>query len=468
MKQKLLIFGALIFLVIILIGLNAASYVQKDKVPDSESKPNRSTYNSGVTGTRVFYDLLAETGRRPVRWQEPPSALLNGAAEKNAPRVFVVVGSLRRDFDDTEIEQLLRWVSSGGRLVVIDREPPAELIKTTSNWRVLVYPSNELALFNVDPTDQKQMTENTQAAKPTQPTVYTSNVNAVQPSRFASSIWLDFAATESDIKKKRREIEDSFAESEADETETIEEAAPKSGSDISFREEIFYDSSAPIAQLANDKKTLLVDFPYGAGEIAFLSDPYIVSNGGIGLVDNAQLAINLVNTPDGVIAFDEYHQGYGAGESRLLEYFSGTPLLAILLQIAALVGFVLFTQSRRFARPLPETEPNRLSKLEYVSAMAELQQRTRAFDLAMENIYTDFRRRVSRLVGADNFTVSPKELSLLIGERAKINPAEIENLMFKCEEIIRGEPTDKREIVYLTSRLREVEAKLGLQRRKRK
>ncbi|MDQ3180706.1 MAG: hypothetical protein M3Q33_09320, partial [Acidobacteriota bacterium] len=80
----------------------------------------------------------------------------------------------------------------------------------------------------------------------------------------------------------------------------------------------------------------------------------------------------------------------------MLAYSAGTPFVAIFLQFAVLVGLVLFSNSRRFARPLPENEPNRLSKLEYVSAMAELQQRTRAFDLAIENIYTDFRRRTAR------------------------------------------------------------------------
>jgi hypothetical protein len=100
--------------------------------------------------------------------------------------------------------------------------------------------------------------------------------------------------------------------------------------------------------------------------------------------------------------------------------------------------------------------------------MAELQQRTKAYDLAIENIYTDFRRRVSRLVGVDNFTTSYKILAQLIAERSGFNQSEIENLMFKCEDIVRGEPTNKREILELTSRLREIEEKLGLQRRKRR
>ncbi len=473
MKQKLLIFLALILLIIVLIGLNAASYVQMEKMPDSESNPNRSTYNAGATGTRAFYDLLAETGRRPMRWQEPPSALL--AADKNKPKIFVVIGSIRREFEEKETSQLLRWVSEGGKLVIIDREPPTELIRTTANWSVFSDPETEPAFFNIDPSDQKQMTEKTVAAKPTQPTVYTNNINAVQPSRFAASITLKFSVSKEDIEAKKVEIQESDSEDDyTSEDNEISPAKPRPTispsvnlpkGDPAETNEII-ESSAPVAHLANNEKTLLIDFPFGAGEIVFLSDPYIVSNGGISLVDNAQLAINIVASDEGIIAFDEFHQGYGAGDNRLLGYFAGTPLTAILLQFAALAGFILFTQSRRFARPLPENEPNRLSKLEYVSAMAELQQRTRAYDLAIENIYTDFRRRVSRLVGADNFTVSLKDLAQKITERTKINANEVENLMFKCEDIIRGEPTSKKEVLKLTSRLREIEEKLGLRRQK--
>ncbi len=186
MRQKLLIFLTLIFLVIVLIGLNAASYVQKDKTPDSEFSPNRSTYNTGATGTRAFYELLAETGRRPARWQQPPSALL--ANDKNKPQTFVIIGKTRREFEDVEIEQILRWVSEGGKLVVIDREPPSELIQTTANWNVFTDAEKAPPFFDLDPSDQKQMTDKTIAAKPLQPTIFTSKVNAVQPSRFASSI----------------------------------------------------------------------------------------------------------------------------------------------------------------------------------------------------------------------------------------------------------------------------------------
>ena len=62
MKQKLFVILVLGFLIALLAVLNAATYVQKEKVPDTEFAPNRSTYNPGSTGTQAFYTLLSETG----------------------------------------------------------------------------------------------------------------------------------------------------------------------------------------------------------------------------------------------------------------------------------------------------------------------------------------------------------------------------------------------------------------------
>ena len=186
MKQRFFIFASIIVLLGILIGLNAASYVKKEQTPDSESNPNRSTYNTGATGTRAFYDLLAETGRSVTRWQESMSTL-SADNNKNRPDTFVLIGETRRAFDETETEQLLRWVSKGGRLVLIDRAPSPALLKTTADWRVSADVARDLAIL-ADPSDIKQMTEKTPAAKPAQPTVYTNRVNAVQASRFASAI----------------------------------------------------------------------------------------------------------------------------------------------------------------------------------------------------------------------------------------------------------------------------------------
>ncbi len=486
MRQKFLIILALIFLVALLIGLNAASYVQKDKEPDQEINPNRSTFNTGSTGTRAFYDLLAETGNKVTRWQESPAELLNA---KNSPTTFVIIGQTKLEIDETEAEQILRWVANGGRLVIIDREPLKDLLSTTANWTITAVPT-EASTFGVDPAESVQMTAATSAIKPSQPSVFTRNVTAVQPSRFASTIELKFLGTDKISTQKVVAVNPNQDDDYDEPSPPIAAKSPTANQNFGTPKPLITPISslptpkptalptietpkeitesetaiAPYIHLGDDKKNILADFNYGAGKIIYLSDPYLVSNAGINLVDNAQLAINIVASRDGVIAFDEYHQGYGANQNQLWSYFSGTPVVPIFGQMLLLIGVILFSQSRRFARFLPADEPNRLSKLEYVSAMAELQQRTKAFDLAVENIYSAFRRSVTRFFGVDNYTISRKELAKLIAERLNLNELETYNLMRKCEEIIQGEKTNKREVLELSSKLREIEDKLGIKR----
>ena len=514
MRQKLFIFLALIFLIIILIGLNAASYVQKEQEPDKEFNPNRSTYNVGATGTRAFYDLLAESGFNVKRWREPFKRL--NSFEPTKLSTFVIIGKTRRKLTKNETQYILDWVEMGGTLVIIDRSPPPNLASTTAPWHI--NPENDkqnpiigdfedeiiesnsnkkeenketqkdttskieeeiekeskkgASIFTIDPSNQQQMTLNTKAAKPSQPTIFTKDINSIQPSKFASSIsFTRFEDTEEENLEEPEGVGTSDEAQIIKPTKNFQEVKstpppPPKPKEIEGNDYIV--PNAPVIHLTNDNKNILADFPYGAGNIILLSDPYIVTNGGVRLLDNLQLGINIVTSKPGVIAFDEYHQGYGNNENRLLSYFEGTPVIAIFLQLIALIGLIFYSQSRRFARALPPNNPNRLSKLEYVSAMAQVQQRTKAFDLAIENIYKDFRRRVSRLLGVDNQTVSREKLAKLIAERTDFEVNELEDTMFKCEDIMHGEPTNKKEIIKLTSRLREIEKKLGLARSKRK
>lgn len=530
MKQKFFIVLGLIILIVILIGLNAVSYTQKEKELDSEAYPNRSTYNYGSTGTRAFFDLLAETGHRPVRWQESPAGLL--IDNENKPSTFVIVGRLRKQITDEEARHILRWVSEGGKLVVIDRAPPVNLVQTSANWKLSFNTSYLQPTMSTDASDQKEMTKGIRAAKPVQPTVYTQSVNGVQTSAFATSI--DFAPlTDEEIESKANRSPfdpapvPTFSKTPTPRYQTpppvnanantagsgsaggraqnsnvspeeekinkiingntkidrvvvkatpmpkdVLKAPPVANSEGFGNGSLDYELpelTAPVVHLVADGRNIMVDVPHGLGRIVFLSDPYTVANGGINLVDNAQLALNAVGAPEGgIIAFDEYHHGYGSSSNRLLEFFAGTPVIPIFLQIALLIFLIFLSQSRRFARAVPEPEPSRLSKLEYVSAMAELQQRTKGFDLAIENIYTDFRRRVSRLVGVDAQKTRRQDLALLIVERLpQENPDELEQLMKRCEDVMHGDATNKKEVLRLTTRLRELEEKLGLQRRKR-
>ncbi len=443
MKERLVIVLLIVVVVGVLAALSAATYSQKDKTPDSEAFPNRSTFNSGPTGTQAYYSLLSETGHRVTRWQQNPLAL-STTKEKDIPAVFVIVGTTRRDFEKNEAEAVLRWVAAGGRLVIIDREPMGDLIKTSSAWRMAVTSHDDPEILTIDPFDQAQMTEDTPAVKPVQPSLFTSGVNAVQTSRFAASVSMN-------------RTED--GDSEEHMTSSIFSAPAKSMITT------LADYSPAVHVASPDKnQNILVDAPYGEGRVVILTDPYVVSNGGIRITDNARLAVNLVSTANGLVAFDEYHQGYGADSGRFLQFFAGTPVIALFLQGALIVGFLFYSQSRRFGRAIPQHEPDRLSKLEYVTAMAELQQRTRAYDLALENIYTDFRRRAARALGLDALAAKPREIALAIEGSIGGDAAAIERTLCHCEEIIRGEPTNKKEATHLVSELRELESKLALRR----
>lgn len=438
MKQRSLVLIGLLGLIALLVGLNAASYTQKEKTPDSEAHPNRSTYNSGATGTQAIYSLLAETGRRVVRWQEPPAQLLTS---KNKPAVFVVVGSVRQEFTDEDVEHLMQWVALGGHLIVVDREPVDGLATTTSNWRVDFRRNGEFGVTGVDPTDEAQMTKDTPAAKPVQPTLITQGVNAIQASRFASDIEIATLG------------------------EPFSGTSPTPGHEpYQTMDDTSALQTAPVVHFAARGTNLLADVPYGQGRITYLSDPYVISNAGIQLADNVQAAVNLFSVRDGSVAFDEYHQGYGTDRNAFLKFFEGTPVVALFFQAVLLVGLVFYSQSRRFARAVPEPQPDRLSKLEYVSAMAELQHRVRAYDLAIENVYTDLRRRAAALLGADNLMTRHDELARLIAGRTGLDARAMAQTFFKCEEIMHGEPTDRREVVALIGQLREIERQLGLKR----
>lgn len=528
MKQKLLIFGALFFLILLLIGLNAVSYVKKDKKPDDEFKPNRSSYNAGSTGTRAFYDLLAETGRKVVRWERPASELWENRTAKNAPETFVMIGGIRAT-SDAELKKLLEWVDRGGKLVVIDRRPQNDLLTTTADWHLSIKAEENPPYEYIDPFDTALMTKNVVAAQPAQPTVYTKGVNSIQPSRFSASLLFErYKNTEPSSKESSKDkpvtgtgigrgesgqtmpppapartpIKTEPGEYDEEDFENLEEFSVNSNSSnanssnansakqtgtrkpppkspeyfptptpkiqtVPISGDTASEQLGPIVHLANDRKNLVVEVPFGEGQIVYLADDYIVSNAGIRLVDNAQLGLNLVASRPGLIAFDEYRHGYGTNNNRLLEYFAETPVAAIIGQIVLLIFLIFLAQSRRFARAVSIPEPNRLSKLEYVAAIAELQRRTKAFDLAIENIYTDFRRRAGRAVGLDAQQSSPEELARLVGERIGENEFEIYKLLKTCEDVMHGAPTNKKQVVALAADLRELEEKLGLKRNRR-
>src|SRR6185295_9005183 len=117
MRQRLTIILTFVVIVGVLVIINTATYVQKEKLPDSELLPNRSTYHSGPTGTRALHDFLSESGYQVMRWREAPEKLL-GKTGANVS-TFVVIGMTRLPFTEEQTTALHKWISNGGCFLLI-------------------------------------------------------------------------------------------------------------------------------------------------------------------------------------------------------------------------------------------------------------------------------------------------------------------------------------------------------------
>src|SRR5882762_5345598 len=185
MRQRLAIIVALIVVIGLLVLLNAASYVKIEETADSEMSPDRSTLNAGATGTRALYDFLHESGHQVARWRESTASLLSLAGPK--PATIVVIGPTLVPFSETESKELLHWVETGGRLVIIDRSPDRRLLPSSGDWTI----SPHLTSFpwtDIDSANFEQMTTGVKPVPPSQPTLAARDVTEILPSRFAGLI----------------------------------------------------------------------------------------------------------------------------------------------------------------------------------------------------------------------------------------------------------------------------------------
>src|SRR5829696_7029630 len=344
MRQRITIILTLVVIIGLLVILNTVSYVQEDKKGDLEITPNRSTYHGGPTGTRALHDLLNESGYKVIRWRDTPDRLLGESGK--LVNTFVVIGRTKIEFTYDEAKSLREWVWRGGRLVLIDRTVDPDLAPQSDAWGVkalqFAYPTME-----DNPGDSALMTRGVTALQPVQPTVLTSTIESVMPSRFAARVQI-IPRGEQDV------VEDDFSKDSDSELSHDNRAS-------------VYSTPAPVVHIGNRDGALLVDYAYGAGRIVVLSDPYMVTNSGIKLNDNLQLAINTLAAGRGLIAFDEYHQGRGVTQNAFASYFAGTPVLALAAQIMLVILLILWTNARRFGRPLPLPHVDRRSSLEFVA-----------------------------------------------------------------------------------------------------
>src|SRR5688572_4895610 len=117
-------FAGLITVIVVIFALIMMSMVGSldfDPPSENELAPNRSTYNSGPTGTRALYQLLEESGTPVSRWRSHYSQL---QAQGN-DAILVIIGPFLsgQQISAEDTFMLQDWLSSGGRALIISRSP---------------------------------------------------------------------------------------------------------------------------------------------------------------------------------------------------------------------------------------------------------------------------------------------------------------------------------------------------------
>jgi hypothetical protein len=445
-----------IIVIVALIALSAAGSIEFDRPRENEILPIRSSYNSGPTGTRAFYQLLEESGLQVARWRDNYSALKDEA--KDAALIVVGPFSMGQMLSNKESAALQGWIAGGGKALIISRTPveqfgdPVVHSKSPQNLPDWNAPAEQIVNEKSDELI-------------VQPTELTRNVRGLALSGFASRMkfyppdpseiksedpvpWFEppptpkpEPATESAPKTQRRGAGDNPAGGEGD-----EEDSPT----------ILY---APVIHLGDKDGAVLADFAYGKGRVIFLSDPFVVANNGIARGANLTLAMNILRSlraTERPIFFDEFHHGYHSESNPLVNYFRGTPVPWLLLQGLALCLLIVYTYGRRFARPMPLPQLDRHSPLEFVGSMANLQQVAQARDLAMENIYPRFKAHLCRRLGLSSRATKDEIVGSASRRRLPISELELRQTLNDAELTLAGEKIDDARLVNLVSRMRRI------------
>src|SRR5262245_7284883 len=117
MRRYLGIIIASLIVMGVLIALSAAGSIQLDRPKESELLPIRSSYSTGPTGMRAFYQLLDESGRPVARWRESYLSLREMAGDA----LIIAVGPFQGDasLPLNEAEALKNFIASGGNALII-------------------------------------------------------------------------------------------------------------------------------------------------------------------------------------------------------------------------------------------------------------------------------------------------------------------------------------------------------------
>ncbi|MBK7598535.1 MAG: DUF4350 domain-containing protein [Acidobacteria bacterium] len=445
MRRYFGIIATIILALVVLIALSATGSIEFDRPQESELRPIRSSYSTGPTGTRAFFQLLEESGRKVSRWRENYLTL----DQKAGKSVLVSVGPFQfeRDLPESDAKALKKWISEGGRALIISRRPGSQFADPVINSEI----TSKKPLWDASPELLVDPSSDTYVIQPTE---LTRGIKGLALSQLASR--LKFYPPDDEPAEIAKEAQPGAA--------SATETPPSTGSEDPDLDQILY---APVIHLGDKDGAIVADFNYGKGRVIFLSDPFVIANNGIARGSNLKLALNLLDSISSDengsvrnIIFDEFHHGYFSRTNPLVNYFRGTPMPWLIAHGLLVCLLLLYTFGRRFARPLPTPRLDRHSPLEFVGSMANLQMVAQARELVIENIYPRFKARLCRRLALSSKAGVDDIITALPRQHLSLPESELRKVISDCELVIGGEKIDDAQLLKTVIRMRRILAQI--------
>ncbi len=207
-----------------------------------------------------------------------------------------------------------------------------------------------------------------------------------------------------------------------------------------------------------------------------VSSPGIFDNAHLNQDDNARFAVQMVETfarsgKNGnkapVVLFDEYHQGYRETDGFWEAVGPAGRLVA--LQIFALALLAAYVAGTRFGLPIPLPPASRVSS-EYVSSLADLYRRARAYDAVLDGVYQSFWRDLCKTLGIPTDTQTSEVIRRAsaslspMGASAADVGTRLSALVRECQEKIAGgaDALKEADLLRLAQSLSEMRKELSI------
>ncbi|TAF05943.1 MAG: DUF4350 domain-containing protein [Nostocales cyanobacterium] len=174
---------------------------------------------------------------------------------------------------------------------------------------------------------------------------------------------------------------------------------------------------------------------YNQGKVIFATTPYLAANAYQDEANFVYLA-DLVSKTKQKILVDEYIHGYKdidvmkkEGESNLFSYFAKTPLLAVIVQIVVLLLVLIWSQNRRFGKPVNLDTPIIDNSQAYIQALAGVLQKAESSDFVLEMVGKAERLQLQKALGLGQIPVENEVLLKVWQDQTGSSTAELEAVL---------------------------------------